>query len=170
MSPVVLVADDDPDDVLLLSRAFLTAGLPHRIVHVRSGEEAIRYLAGEQHYVDRFKYPLPKLLLLDLHSTSEQGLGLLRWLDEQTTLRTLPVVVISGSDNAIQRQKALALGVDAYRSKPAGLPGWVVIVKDLATRWLSANPEPPRRRASATTTMAAPAPQSPVKSEAALKV
>src|SRR5436190_9240678 len=137
MSPVVLVADDDPDDVLLLSRAFLTAGLPHRIFHVRTGQEAIRYLAGEQNYVDRFKYPLPRLLVLDLNISRDHGLDLLEWLEQQSQMNFLPVVVISTSDDSIDRQKADALGVDAYRVKPAGLPGWIAIVKDLAARWLN---------------------------------
>ena len=148
MSPVVLVADDDPDDVLLLSRAFLTAGLPHRIFHVRTGQEAIRYLAGEQNYVDRFKYPLPRLLVLDLNISRDHGLDLLEWLEQQTQMNFLPVVVISTSDDSIDRQKADALGVDAYRVKPAGLPGWIAIVKDLAARWLNPSPEPRRVRAT----------------------
>jgi CheY-like chemotaxis protein len=150
MAPVVLVADDDPDDVLLLSRAFLTAGLPHRIVHVRNGQEAIRYLSGDAHYVDRFKYPMPRLLVLDLNTSRKHGLDLLDWLEDQSQLRTLPVVVISASDAPIDRQKADAFGVNAYRVKPAGLPGWVAIVKDIATRWLTPHPELRRRKKTPT--------------------
>ena len=167
MAPVVLVADDDPDDVLLLSRAFLTAGLPHRIVHVRNGPEAIRYLSGEQNYVDRFRYPLPRLLVLDLHTSQDQGIGLLEWLEHQSAFGKLPVVIISASDNPLDRQKAVALGVDAYRVKPAGLPGWVAIVKDMAARWLSPNPEPRRRKVSPNPTVTQV--DSPTKPEAALK-
>ena len=66
MPQAVLVVDDDPDDVFLLSRAFLTAGLSHRVMHVRNGLEAVGYLAGDNNYVDRFKYPLPSLVILDL--------------------------------------------------------------------------------------------------------
>ena len=167
MAPVVLVADDDPDDVLLLSRAFLTAGLPHRIVHVRNGPEAIRYLSGEQNYVDRFRYPLPRLLVLDLHTNPDQGMALLEWLEVQSSFGALPVVVISASDNALDRQKSVALGVDAYRAKPAGLPGWVAIVKDMAARWLNPNPEPRRRKTSPKPTITQV--ESPVKPEAVLK-
>ena len=86
MAPVVLVADDDPDDVLLLSRAFLTAGLPHRIFHVRTGQEAISYLAGDQNYVDRFKFPLPRLIVLDLNISRNHGLDLLEWLEQQSQM------------------------------------------------------------------------------------
>jgi len=145
MPSVVLVVDDEPDDVLLLSRAFLTAALPHQIIHVRNANEAIFYLAGEQKYIDRFRYPLPRLLVVDLTLGKENGLELLNWLEHQPTLSTIPVVVISGSENPSDRNRALALGADSYRTKPAGLPGWVTIVKDLDSRWLGAHPEPRRR-------------------------
>jgi CheY-like chemotaxis protein len=150
MPPVVLVADDQPEDVLLLSRAFLTAGLPHQIIHVRNGHDAISYLTGEEQYVDRFRYPLPRLLVLDLTLGRENGLDLLEWVELQPTLATVPVIVISGSENPSDRQRALALGADSYRIKPAGLPGWVTIVKDIAARWLGAHPEPRRREATQT--------------------
>ena len=141
MAPVVLVADDDPDDVLLLSRAFLTAGLPHRVFHVRNEREALRYLAGDENYIDRFRFPLPRLLILDLNTSKQDGLDLLRWIHQSKDFANLPVVVISASENPMHRQTASNLGVDDYRIKPAGLPGWVTIVKDLAARWLSSNPK-----------------------------
>jgi CheY-like chemotaxis protein len=150
MPPVVLVADDQPEDVLLLSRAFLTAGFPHQIIHVRNQHDAIAYLTGEDQYVDRFRYPLPRLLVLDLTLGPANGLDLLEWAKHQPTLSMMPVVVISGSENPSDRQRALALGADSYRIKPAGLPGWVTIVKDLAARWLGAHPEPPRREGTQT--------------------
>ncbi len=75
MAQVILVADDDPDDVFLLSRACLTAGLPHRVLHVRDGQEAISYLSGELNYVDRFRFPLPALLVLDLNLPRRNGFG-----------------------------------------------------------------------------------------------
>jgi len=145
MPPVVLVADDDPDDVLLLSRAFLTAGLPHRVMHVRDGQEALSYLAGEPNYVDRFKYPLPRLLMLDVSTNRQDGLNLLDWLQHRPDFGEMPVIVISSSEKPEDRLRLEALGVDEYRLKPAGLPGWVTVVKDLANRWLSTYPEARRR-------------------------
>ena len=144
MAQVILVADDDPDDVFLLSRAFLTAGLPHRVLNVRDGVEAISYLAGEQNYVDRFRFPLPALLVLDLKLPRRDGFEIVRWVREQEKFQNLPIAVISSSEKPEDLQRAKQLGADDYRIKPAGLPGWVTIVKDLASRWLGSYPE--RRR------------------------
>lgn len=145
MPPVILVADDDPDDVLLLSRAFLTAGLSHHVMHVRDGHEAISYLAGESNYIDRFKYPLPRLLMLDFSTKQHSGLNLLEWLRLRPEFGEMPIIVISASEAPEDRQRVSSLGVDEYRIKPAGLPGWVTVVKDLANRWLGAYPEVRRR-------------------------
>jgi len=158
MAPVVLVVDDDPDDVLLLSRAFLTAGLPHRVFHVRNEHEALRYLAGEENYIDRFRFPLPRLLILDLKTSRQDGLDLLNWIKQSPDTANLPVVVISASENPMDRQMASNLGVDDYRIKPAGLPGWVTIVKDLAGRWLGSNP---KTRRTITSVVAPPAASMP---------
>src|SRR5438105_1163884 len=137
MPLAILAADDDPDDIFSLSRAFLTAGLPHRVIPVSDGQEAINYLMGEGGYVDRYKYPLPGLLILDLSMPRKDGFEVLQWLRERRDFDYLPVAVISGSEKAEDIQRAKALGADDYRIKPAGLPGWVTIVKDLAARWLT---------------------------------
>jgi CheY-like chemotaxis protein len=145
MPLAVLVVDDDPDDVFLLSRAFLTAGLPHRVMHVRGGLEAVSYLAGDKNYVDRFKFPLPSLVILDLAAPGEDGFHLLEWLGKRRDFDYLPIAVLTAAERPDDRQRAIALGADDFRVKPAGLPGWVTIIKDLGTRWLGDYPEARRR-------------------------
>ena len=159
MAQVILVADDDPDDVFLLSRAFLTVGLPHRVLHVRDGQEAISYLAGEKNYVDRFRFPLPALLVLDLKLPRRNGFEVVSWVREQQKFQDLPIAVISSSEKPEDLQRAKQLGADDYRIKPAGLPGWVTIVKDLASRWLGSYPE--RRSITKQIALAAPVRQEP---------
>jgi len=73
----VLLAEDDPDDVLLTQIAFEKARLANPLMVVRDGEEVISYLAGEGVYADREKYPLPILLLLDLKIPKINGFQVL---------------------------------------------------------------------------------------------
>ena len=60
-SQTILLAEDNPDDVLLAQIAFERAGLTPRLVVVSNGEEAIRYLKGEDPYADRSRFPFPNL-------------------------------------------------------------------------------------------------------------
>src|SRR5215471_13051974 len=63
---VILVAEDDPNDVFFLRRAFQKAEVRCQIMDVPNGEEAINYLQGTSSYSNRTDYPLPHLLLLDV--------------------------------------------------------------------------------------------------------
>src|SRR5258705_12916203 len=91
----VLVADDDENDVFLLRRAFQKAGLPHTLIHVRDGQEAINYLSGKTS--NNAKQTKPNLLLLDLKMPFVDGFDVLRWLQTCPERISLPVVVLSSS-------------------------------------------------------------------------
>src|SRR5205823_8228204 len=91
-----------------------------------------------------FRFPLPALLVLDLKLPKRNGFEVVSWVRDQQKFQDLPIAVISSSEKPEDLQRAKQLGADDYRIKPAGLPGWVTIVKDLASRWLGSYPE--RRR------------------------
>src|SRR2546421_10494517 len=95
----VLLAEDDPDDVLLTQLAFEKARLANPLQVVRDGEEAIAYLKGEGKFADREHYPVPILLLLDLKMPRVSGFQVLSWLRKQPKLQELPVAVMTSSDH-----------------------------------------------------------------------
>ena len=64
--PVILMAEDDPNDVFFFRRAFQKAEIRCQILDVSNGQDAIQYLEGVGPYTNRSDYPLPNLLLLDL--------------------------------------------------------------------------------------------------------
>src|SRR4051794_32802780 len=69
----ILLAEDDPDHILLIRHAFKQAGLINPLQIVRSGEEAIAYLEGSGKFSNRAEYPLPSLFLLDLKMPRKDG-------------------------------------------------------------------------------------------------
>src|SRR3989442_4741772 len=95
----VLLAEDDPDDVLLTQIAFERARLANPLQVVRDGEEAIAYLSGEGAFDDRDRFPSPILLLLDLKMPKVDGFQVLEWLRSQPRLRQLPVAIMTSSDH-----------------------------------------------------------------------
>src|SRR5882762_2599317 len=98
LSPVILLADDNEDDIVLIQRALNKAAVHYPIHVVRDGEEVIAYLKGEWAYADRNKYPLPDLMLLDLKMPRKDGFEVLQWIRQQSDLRTLRVIVLTSSD------------------------------------------------------------------------
>src|SRR6266540_4155927 len=96
-SNVILMAEDDPNDILLFQLSCERVKLMNPLHNVRDGEEAIGYLSGQAHYADRELYPLPVLLLLDLKMPRKNGFDVLHWLRQQPGLKRLPAVILTSS-------------------------------------------------------------------------
>ncbi len=138
----ILLAEDDPNDVLLLQRAFQKAGLEDALKVVSNGEQAIDYLAGRGVYADRVRYPFPYLLLLDLKMPGTDGFEVLDWLRGQPNLRRLLVVVLTSSNLQADIDRAYELGANSYLVKPVGLAEMVNLVQRFEAYWSEINRTP----------------------------
>ena len=136
--PAILHIDDDPNDTSLLAAAARTAGLKLDLHNVEDGEDAIAYLSGAGRYADRFEFPVPSLVLLDLKMPRATGFEVLRWIREHSDLGHLPVVVLSGSDLQEDVRRAYDVGANSYLIKPIGFEALVTMVSNLSKVWLSA--------------------------------
>jgi len=138
----VLLAEDDANDVLLIQRAFQKTNIANPLRVVRDGEEALAYLSGQEPYADRDRHPLPVLLLLDLKLPRKSGFEVLQWLRQQSSLKRLPVVVLTSSNQNPDINKAFDLGANSYLVKPGGLDSLLELVKNLDMYWLILNEKP----------------------------
>lgn len=137
MTPcTILYAEDEPDDILFLERAFKSVGLPHTLNAVSDGEKAQEYLAGEGQFKDRTRYPLPDLILLDINMPKQSGLDVLRWLRNQAQFKSLPVLILTSSSRMEDKEKARQLGAEDYLLKPSDPLQLTELVKSLHDRWL----------------------------------
>src|SRR6476660_783230 len=127
----ILFVDDDPNDMLLVQRAFKKAGLTYPLIHKRDGEEAIDYLSGKPPYSDRTRHPLPTLILLDIKMPKLNGFDVLNWLQRQPALAKIPVVILTASVRVEDRSEAEKLGAVGYRTKPVDFGELVEIIRDV---------------------------------------
>ncbi len=143
--PTILVAEDVEDDLFFISRAMEQEGIRNRLVSVRNGAELVEYLRGSGRYENRKKYPLPGLVLLDLKMPKMDGFEVLAWIGKQPNFGGMPVVVISDSLIAADREKALKMGAREYRAKPKALemPG---MLREVCDRWLKSAGQEKRKR------------------------
>ena len=138
----ILLVEDDPNDIILIKRAFTKASIANPIHVVEDGEEAIAYLAGKDPYSNREKYPLPILILLDLKLPRKSGHEVLEWLRRQPGMKRLIVVVLTSSQQAHDINRAYDLGANSYLVKPVTFYGLLDIVKTLNLYWLIFNERP----------------------------
>jgi CheY-like chemotaxis protein len=137
---VILVAEDDPNDVLLLRRAFSRAGIVASLFFVPNGQEAISYLRGERTYEDRSKYPVPHMVLLDLNMPAVGGLDVLEWLASRPERAELVVVVFSSCMAPSDCRQAAMLGAHSCMTKPIDPSALLPVLAEL-----SRNPHPGAR-------------------------
>ncbi len=126
----ILIAEDDPNDALLLKRAFNKAGVEIPLFFVQDGEQVIDYLAGKGRFNNRSVYPTPSLLVLDLRMPRFSGLEVLEWLERQPAERQVPVVVFTGSAAPAEIKRAYALGADSCVIKPQDPAEMVVVAQN----------------------------------------
>jgi CheY-like chemotaxis protein len=135
MHDTILMVEDEPNDVLLVQRAFRKANLLNPIQVVGEGEVAVAYLSGQAPYGDRARYPLPTLLLVDLKLPRMSGFEVLVWLRQQPGLKRLPVVVLTSSKESRDINLAYELGANSYLVKPVGFDDLLAMVKTLNLYW-----------------------------------
>jgi CheY-like chemotaxis protein len=142
LSPVLL-AEDNPNDVLLIRRAFEETKALNPLHVVGNGDEAIRYLTGEGDFADRDAYPFPVLFLLDLKMPIMDGLEVLRWLHQHPDIpRKLPVVVLSSTELPNETQMAYAMDIQACIVKPLGYSELCEKIRILKEYWLDYEARP----------------------------
>ncbi len=132
----ILLAEDDENDIFLMTRAFDRAGIPNPLVVVRNGQEAIDYLEGTGRFQPRDKFPLPGFMLLDLKMPAVDGFDVLKWLRGKPEFDTLPVVVLTSSKLQADVDKSRQLGVFDYRVKPQAFDDLVRLLDDVRKCWL----------------------------------
>ncbi len=129
----IVIADDDPDDRMLLEDAFRETDFKHPITFVENGEELLKFLHGAAPYQGR---KLPGLVLLDLNMPLMDGRTALMHLKTDSKLRRIPVIVLTTSNADDDIQRTYDLGVSAYIPKPNSFDGLIELVEALNKYWL----------------------------------
>ena len=125
----VLLAEDDPNDQVLVQRALRKKEIQIDLRLVNDGLEAIEYLSGHGKFCDRKQYPLPGLIVLDINMPRRSGLEVLQWIRNDVSMKLTPVVIVSSSQLQVDVNEAYKLGVNAYLVKPSAFEELAELLK-----------------------------------------
>jgi len=114
----IMVVDDDPNDLILIERAFRAIGVKDPIHTINGGTEAIAYMMGEGKYSDRGVYAYPTFITTDLKMPGADGLAVLEHLKINPEWAVIPTVVLTASRDLDDIKKAYMLGASSYHVKP----------------------------------------------------
>ncbi|MDO9403215.1 MAG: response regulator [Polaromonas sp.] len=141
LKPILLVEDDKRDLELTLV-ALERSQLANDVVVVRDGAQALDYLRREGEHAGRDEGN-PAVILLDLKLPKVNGLEVLEAVRATEALRSIPVVMLTSSQEESDVLKSYQLGVNAYVVKPVEFKQFVSSIADLGVFWAVLNEPPP---------------------------
>lgn len=139
----ILLVEDNEDDVFALRRAIKKAAVTNPLKVATDGQQAVDYLTASADPEKQAEFPLPFLVLLDLKLPYRDGFEVLEWIRSQSHLRDIIVVMLTGSDERRDHQRAYALGARSYLVKPATADDIKRLLESLSSHWRRTNPIPP---------------------------
>ncbi len=137
----ILLVEDSPADVELTLRAFRRRRLSNPVAVARDGEEALDYVHGRGTFAGGA--PLPGIVLLDLRLPRVDGLEVLRQMKADTRYRSIPVVVLTTSEEDRDVRASYELGAASYIVKPVEFDKFLEVVERIDLYWILTNVPPP---------------------------
>jgi two-component system, chemotaxis family, response regulator Rcp1 len=130
----VLLVEDSPGDVRLTQEAFHDANRSVRLHVASDGVEAMAFL---RHQGAHSAAPRPDLILLDLNLPKMDGREVLARIKEDASLKTIPTIILTTSENEADIAKSYQLQANCYLSKPVQLDQFETLVKSINDFWLT---------------------------------
>jgi CheY-like chemotaxis protein len=128
-----LMAEDNPDDILITKRAWKKGNIKNKLHIVNDGEETLDFLYKKGEYVDA---PSISLMLLDLNMPKMNGFEVLETIKKDTGLKSLPVIVLTTSNRDEDIQRAYDLGCNSYIVKPVNYDNFLKAVIEIQRYWI----------------------------------
>src|SRR6266853_674569 len=137
----ILLVEDSPYDAELTIRELTRRNLANTLVHLKDGSEALEFIFGTGAYAGRDTSQHPKVLL-DLKLPKVDGLEVLRAMKSDPRTRTIPVVIMTSSQEQRDVVDSYHLGVNSYVVKPVDFDQFSKAVAELGCYWVLLNHPP----------------------------
>lgn len=135
----VLLVEDNIDDANLALRELKKNNLANNLLHVKDGVEALDYIFARGNYSERNIEIKPKLILLDLKMPKLNGIEVLQAIRNDERTRSIPVVVLTSSNEDKDVTESYNLGVNSYIVKPIDFEKFANAIREIGYYWLVLN-------------------------------
>ena len=113
---------------MIFQRMWMKANIKNRLYKVRDGEEALDFLFRRGGYTDA---PEVSLILLDLNMPKMDGFEVLKKIRNSSSLQSLPVLILTGSNREEKMNRASELGCDGFVVKPFTFDNFMEAIADI---------------------------------------
>lgn len=137
MSKLVVLVDDNHDDEMLTTRAFDKSGMDVELVVLHDGDEATEYFFGK--WRSESVASLCSLILLDVKLPKVDGVELLKRLRKEEQSLSVPIVMLSTSNDEKTVLSCYRNGANSYIRKPVDFNEFSKAIMKLGDYWLTLN-------------------------------
>ena len=130
----ILLVEDNPGDVRLLEETFQDGSISNTLHVVTDGDEALDFVYQREEYAGA---PRPDLVLLDWNLPTTSGEEVLEAMKGDSSLSTIPVIVLTGSEAEQDIIESYNNQANAYVTKPVESDAFIDVVRSLERFWLS---------------------------------
>jgi CheY-like chemotaxis protein len=134
----ILLVEDNPDHAEFTLQA-LGGDSKNRTYWVKDGEEALDFLHRRRAWADAAASPRPDLILLDINMPKVDGHAVLRHLKSDDAFRSIPVVMLTTSNQEDEVAASYRAGANSYVTKPLTFPQFTEQVNALKEYWTLTN-------------------------------
>lgn len=143
MTKRILLVEDNASDEILTLRAFRKIQLGNEVDVVRDGQQALDYLFAEGEFAEeRRGLELPVVVLLDIGLPRIGGIEVLERLRADPRTQTLPIVMLTSSDEQQDLLRSYAKGANSFVRKPVSFDEFAETVAKLGVYWVLVNERP----------------------------
>ncbi|MCL4143582.1 UNVERIFIED_CONTAM: hypothetical protein GTU68_052939 [Idotea baltica] len=138
----ILLVEDDDDDVGLIERTLENDRVLNALVRVTDGVEAMEFLRREGKYTEAVR---PDLILLDLNMPRMNGKEVLKAVQEDSNLETIPIVVFTTSDDERDVLTSYKYRANSYITKPLDIVKFREVLREIRNYWFCVVTLPPQQ-------------------------
>jgi len=138
----ILLVEDSKTDAEMTLRALRRNNLANRVHWVKDGAEALEYMFCTGAYAGRDRAAGPKLIMLDIKMPKIGGIEVLRQLKADAATRTIPVVIMTSSNEESDVVESYKLGANSYIVKPVVFEAFLETVAKIGLYWVITNRVP----------------------------
>ncbi|MDZ8028504.1 MAG: response regulator [Nostoc sp. SerVER01] len=131
----ILLVEDSPSDANLTIKGFLNARIANNLHWVEDGESAMNYLREQGEFANALR---PDLILLDLNLPGMDGREVLTEIKSDPNLKSIPVVVITTSNDEQDILRSYHLSANCYVTKPIDVFQFIQVIQLIKDFWLIA--------------------------------
>ena len=136
-SQAILIVDDSEDDYDVTLRALKRGdALKNPVYRCEDGEEALEFLFRKGRYSNPEDAPRPGIIMLDLNMPGVDGRQVLREIKNDESLKSIPVLIMTNSNDERDVTDCYKLGASTYIQKPLDWSGFMAAMQRLKEYWM----------------------------------